>query len=335
MEKCGHIFRIECLQASYNGDIKAGNVTNIKCLAYNCGTENDDARTRRGKKQSLISPRELLQIPLERDVVQRYVDIKRKKLLEADHTTIFCPRKWCQGASNDSNYPKSTVPLEEMNESDTEDANPVIPPKQSLPAVTLDRNHTQEEQLEQLKQLYGKPLHIYEDCEFAFCKLCHASWHEEHVWCFKERIEAEVNAEEMASLDFIRATTTACPTCTSPISKIEACNHMTCGQCRSHFCYLCSQSIDPSGTYEHFGWKGTSCYMKLFAMPRGESTLQTRPEDDENFIGARRIAREQQEEEEAERQRREQQQREDAERQIAERRAEFEACMGSLFLSPH
>lgn len=30
-----------------------------------------------------------------------------------------------------------------------------------------------------------------------------------------------------------------CPQCTTVINKIAACNHMTCGQCQSQFCYLC------------------------------------------------------------------------------------------------
>ncbi|KAF2243370.1 hypothetical protein BU26DRAFT_523698 [Trematosphaeria pertusa] len=93
MERCGHIFCVKCLQDFYNSAIKEGNVYAIVCLDLDCGIETIGAERRRRKKKRLLAPRELLQIPLPRDTVQRYVDLKRKKRLELDKSTVWYPRK--------------------------------------------------------------------------------------------------------------------------------------------------------------------------------------------------------------------------------------------------
>ncbi|CAL00959.1 uncharacterized protein An15g01450 [Aspergillus niger] len=81
---CGHIFCVPCLQDFYNSCITEGDVEGVKCLAPGCD------RT--------LSPSELLQIPLEQETVQRYVFLKRKKKLEADKSTVYCPRQWWEEA---------------------------------------------------------------------------------------------------------------------------------------------------------------------------------------------------------------------------------------------
>ena len=43
-----------------------------------------------------------------------------------------------------------------------------------------------------------------------------------------------------------------CPKCKTPIEKIDGCNHMTCGGCTAHLCWICLE-IFPTGTlcYDH------------------------------------------------------------------------------------
>ncbi|KAF2688855.1 hypothetical protein K458DRAFT_465502 [Lentithecium fluviatile CBS 122367] len=135
MEHCGHIFCMECLQEYYNAAIQSGEIDNVQCLSPNCGTETLTTHDHREKKVRHISPGELLQIPLERHVVQRYVVVKRKKSLDVDKSTIWCPRQWCQGAANGNKYPKPTETSQE-----------------------------QEIRLKSWNRLF-----ICEDCNFAFC----------------------------------------------------------------------------------------------------------------------------------------------------------------------
>ncbi|EXJ91896.1 hypothetical protein A1O3_00446 [Capronia epimyces CBS 606.96] len=43
-----------------------------------------------------------------------------------------------------------------------------------------------------------------------------------------------------------------CPKCTTPMEKTEGCNHMTCGGCKAHICWVCLAVFDQSGPcYDH------------------------------------------------------------------------------------
>jgi E3 ubiquitin-protein ligase RNF14 len=139
-EHCKHISCISCLQECFNRAIVAGSVDEVQCPSVDCGVEKQDTSSRRVKKVRLISPQELLRIPIERAAVQRFVDMKRKKMLESDPSTIWCPRKWCQSAAINKKYPKPTVPLEEMDESyDIEEATSTPVPDDSDDEATKDK----------------------------------------------------------------------------------------------------------------------------------------------------------------------------------------------------
>ena len=54
-----------------------------------------------------------------------------------------------------------------------------------------------------------------------------------------ERLKKELNIKD-------------CPKCTTPIEKTEGCNHMTCGGCRAHICWVCMKIFESSGPcYDH------------------------------------------------------------------------------------
>ncbi|KAE8843846.1 hypothetical protein HRS9122_04949 [Pyrenophora teres f. teres] len=114
MQCCGHVFCIACLQDYYNCCITEGEVGNVKCMSTECDGNGK-------KKNRLMSPKELLQIPIPRDQVERYAILRRKKKMEADQTMVYCPRKWCQGAMRTTKYPKITdVSLMDDAESEPE-----------------------------------------------------------------------------------------------------------------------------------------------------------------------------------------------------------------------
>ncbi|KAF2855330.1 RING finger protein-like protein [Plenodomus tracheiphilus IPT5] len=258
MQRCAHVFCIGCLQDYYNSCISEGHVNNIKCMSTECGKNG----TLGQKKDRLLSPKELLAIPIARDQVERYVKIKRKKKIESDPSMIFCPRTWCQGAMRTNKYPKVTD-VTEIDESDSEaeDAAPAQqedaptesgPEKRPMGTKGMDR------------------LVVCEDCTLAFCAICLASWHGDFVRC-QPRDATQLTEEEQASLNFINKNTTPCPYCSIPCQKSSGCNHMTCAQCQTHFCYLCSAWLNPDHVYGHFNdVKIGSCFQRLFDGVEGD-----------------------------------------------------------------
>lgn len=257
---CAHVFCVPCLQDFYNTCITEGDVDGVKCLAPDCSKEQQapespriSEKTRK-KKDRTLSPSELLEIPLTQETVQRYVFLKRKKKLEADRTTVYCPRKWCQGAARSKRHPKPVDPMsDDFDASEEEDDRPSFDPlgdEAQLPPVA-DR------------------LAVCEDCDYAFCCVCKKGWHGELVRCFPRR-EAELSAEEKATEEYLRMYTSECPTCSAPCQKQMGCNHMKCFKCDTHFCYLCSSWLMEDNPYRHFNDINSGCYNRLWDLEGGD-----------------------------------------------------------------
>lgn len=266
MARCNHVFCIACLQDYYNNCIKEGDVNNVKCMSTECGGKT--------KKERLLSPKELLQIPLQLDAVERYAKIKRKKKIEADPNMIFCPRSWCQGAMRTEKYPKITN-VYEMDDSDSEAEEPTEPKAEEEKAeVGPEKRRVGMSGMDRLV--------VCEDCTLAFCSVCLASWHGDFVRC-EPRDSSQLTEEDQASLNYIMRNTTPCPTCSVPCLKSHGCNHMTCFQCKTHFCYLCSAWLDPGHPYEHFqNPKNKGCVGRLMELVEGDMA-----NDAAQFGGAR------------------------------------------------
>ncbi|KAI9711899.1 MAG: hypothetical protein M1812_007053 [Candelaria pacifica] len=263
--QCSHVFCVVCLQDFYNSCIAEGDVTQVKCLSPNCGREtttsqpNIPRRTKRKRKNDrTLNPSELLQIPLEHSVVKRYVDMKRKKKLESDKTTVYCPRKWCQGAARSKKHPKPTD-ITDFSDSE-EDSGDEKPDNTEVTLKTLPP---------------GERIAICEDCDYAFCRVCKAGWHGEFATCWPRK-QAELTEEERATEDYMSRHTTKCPTCSSRCQKTHGCNHMKCFQCNSHFCYLCTALLDGGNPYQHFNNSHLSCYMRLWELEEGDG-VDVRP----------------------------------------------------------
>lgn len=255
---CSHVFCIPCLQDFYNTCITEGDVDGVKCLDPDCGKQKPAApETNSGKKRkkpASLSPSELLQIQLTPETVQRYVFLKRKKKLEADKNTVYCPRTWCQGAARSKKHPKPTDPMsDDFDVSDEEDDQVVFDPlgdEGQLPPV-------------------AERLAVCEDCNYAFCCVCKKGWHGELVRCFPRR-EAELSAEEKATEEYLRLYTSPCPTCDAPCQKQMGCNHMKCFKCDTHFCYLCSSWLLEDNPYRHYNDTNSRCYNRLWDLEGGD-----------------------------------------------------------------
>ncbi|KAF2471155.1 RWD-domain-containing protein [Lindgomyces ingoldianus] len=275
IERCGHVFCTPCLQDFYNNAVAEGDVNSVKCLDPSCG-KTGDTRADRRQKPRLLSPKELLQVPLKKDVVKRFAEMRRKKKIEADKTIVNCPRKWCQGFARSDKYPKITdVTLLEDSDSEPEpEPEPeahAVPPNPPEPEPEPEPSKNQEHDIEKRPGgVSTDRLAICEDCNLAFCSVCLASWHGDFVYC-GPRKEAELSEEDQASLNFILAHTSPCPYCSVPSQKMHGCNHMTCSQCKTHFCYLCSSWLDPGNPYEHFNnKKKKECFQRLWDLEEGD-----------------------------------------------------------------
>ncbi|OJJ43833.1 hypothetical protein ASPZODRAFT_876718 [Penicilliopsis zonata CBS 506.65] len=262
---CSHVFCIPCLQDFYNTCITEGDVENVRCMAPDCSKGSQvqapavldlgDATAKKRKKHDrTLSPSELLQIPLEQETVQRYVFLKRKKKLEADKTTVYCPRQWCQGAARSKRHPKPIDPMgDDFDLSDDEETGFVFDPlgdESQLPPMA-DR------------------VAICEECNYAFCCVCKKGWHGELVRCFPRRQE-ELSEEEKATEEYLKLYTSACPTCNAPCQKRMGCNHMKCFKCDTHFCYLCSAWLAEGNPYRHFNDPESICYNRLWDLEGGD-----------------------------------------------------------------
>ena len=267
---CSHVFCVPCLQDFYNNCINEGDVDNVKCLAPDCGKDikavpPGDGRPlpqpvlKRKKVDRTLNPSELLQIPIEQELVQRYVRLKRKKRLESDKNTIYCPRQWCQGAARSKKHPKPVDPLNDAEEATSDSGVDDL----ETPAAKKTKK-SKPEDIPMLERLC-----ICEDCSFAFCSMCKKGWHGELAVC-NPRSQHELNEEEKASLEYLKMHTTACPTCSAPAQKTMGCNHMICFKCNTHFCYLCSAYLMPDNPYEHFNNFKSPCYMRLWELEGGD-----------------------------------------------------------------
>ncbi|KAF7161212.1 hypothetical protein CNMCM6106_008538 [Aspergillus hiratsukae] len=272
---CSHVFCVPCLQDFFNSCITEGDVDSVKCLSPDCAKERNgvpeagNQLKRRKKHDRTLSPSELLQIPLDQETVQRYVFLKRKKKLESDKSTVYCPRQWCQGAARSKKHPKPVDPMtDDVDSSDEEEG------------FAFDPNGD-EAQLPPMADRVA----ICEDCNYAFCSVCKKGWHGELVRCFPRR-DAELSAEEKATEEYLRLYTSPCPTCDAPCQKRLGCNHMICFKCSTHFCYLCSSWLSEDNPYRHFNDTNSQCYNRLWDLeggdgldPEGAEALHRIPND--------------------------------------------------------
>lgn len=272
MSQCGHIFCQKCLRDFYSVHILEGDVYKVQCMAYNCHVTTMDGK----KIYPTISPAELLQIPLDRTLVQRYADLKRKKKIEADQTTIYCPREWCQAPARSNRHPKMGA-IESMTE--MEDPNSIAA---QLISVDLILTPAMVSKLPPPTKEEDR-LTICESCTYAFCKTCKKSWHGPYLSCLSPTAQAAQNEADLASEDYVRKFTSECPTCCTRVQKHSGCNHMTCLQCRTHFCYLCGSWLDGADPYRHYNTSGRECFQRLFDLSEGDDA-----DGVVEFVGARR-----------------------------------------------
>lgn len=76
----------------------------------------------------------------------------------------------------------------------------------------------------------------------------------------EERVRARKVMEELLTLKALAKDSQNCPRCNVLISRSQGCNHMTCTNCGTHFCYRCGAKLDAADPYSHFKTGGCQTF---------------------------------------------------------------------------
>lgn len=92
-----------------------------------------------------------------------------------------------------------------------------------------------------------------QECATSWCSSCSMSPYHERKICpgvayTKGTVEMKLTG---ADLDQFLRENKACPGCNTLTHKFEACDHMTCRPCSTHWCWRCNGKRDPSNPYVH------------------------------------------------------------------------------------
>ncbi|XP_061100009.1 probable E3 ubiquitin-protein ligase RNF217 [Conger conger] len=77
-------------------------------------------------------------------------------------------------------------------------------------------------------------------CQFVWCFKCHAPWHE-GLKCRDYRRGDKLLRHWASVIEHGQRNAQKCPRCKIHIQRTEGCDHMTCTQCNTNFCYRCGE----------------------------------------------------------------------------------------------
>ncbi|XP_044025453.1 probable E3 ubiquitin-protein ligase RNF217 [Siniperca chuatsi] len=78
------------------------------------------------------------------------------------------------------------------------------------------------------------------NCQFVWCFKCHAPWHN-GVKCRDYRRGDKLLRSWASVIEHGQRNAQKCPQCKIHIQRTEGCDHMTCTQCNTNFCYRCGE----------------------------------------------------------------------------------------------
>ena len=224
LSPCSHVFCRQCMTEYFEIQISDGSVSSLRCPDSAC-----DCHAHASLVKELVKP----------ELFARYDRLLLQRSLEGMEDIVYCPRKICQCA--------------------------VLKEKETAMAVCPR-------------------------CLLAFCILCQRVWHgidgcdlkTEQLKTLRDEYKAgsvakkaflekkygkkaiQIATEELGSQEWVEENAKQCPSCRSPIQKIDGCNKMTCRKCHCYFCWLCMDVLSNSNPYGHFSSQGSPCFNLLF-----------------------------------------------------------------------
>ncbi|KAK7906940.1 hypothetical protein WMY93_015552 [Mugilogobius chulae] len=79
-----------------------------------------------------------------------------------------------------------------------------------------------------------------DSCQFLWCFKCHAPWHN-GLKCREYRKGDKLLRSWASVIEHGQRNAQKCPQCKIHIQRTEGCDHMTCAQCNTNFCYRCGE----------------------------------------------------------------------------------------------
>ncbi|KAF4071042.1 hypothetical protein AMELA_G00280410 [Ameiurus melas] len=77
-------------------------------------------------------------------------------------------------------------------------------------------------------------------CELVWCFRCHAPWHD-GLKCREYRKGDKLLRNWASVIEHGQRNAQKCPHCKVHIQRVDGCDHMTCTQCHTNFCYRCGE----------------------------------------------------------------------------------------------
>ncbi|CAL9692258.1 unnamed protein product [Knipowitschia caucasica] len=81
---------------------------------------------------------------------------------------------------------------------------------------------------------------LCDSCQFLWCFKCHAPWHD-GLKCREYRKGDKLLRSWANVIQHGQRNAQKCPQCKIHIQRTEGCDHMTCAQCNTNFCYRCGE----------------------------------------------------------------------------------------------
>ncbi|MGH0180260.1 UNVERIFIED_CONTAM: hypothetical protein FKN15_003845 [Acipenser sinensis] len=81
---------------------------------------------------------------------------------------------------------------------------------------------------------------LCEVCQLVWCFKCHSPWHE-GLNCRDYKKGDKLLRHWASEIEHGQRNAQKCPRCKIHIQRTEGCDHMTCSQCNTNFCYRCGE----------------------------------------------------------------------------------------------